>query len=76
MCKPLTLKKQVFEEGYDINRPSLFCGENYTFWKIRMWIFLELVDRGMYYPIINGSYIPMHTINNMQVEKDFVRVKV
>ena len=29
------------------NRPPLFTGENYPFWKVGMQIFLEFVDRGI-----------------------------
>ena len=30
-----------FGEGASINRPPLFCGLNYQFWKVRMKIFVE-----------------------------------
>jgi len=36
-----------------------------------MKIFLELIDMGVWNAIVNGPYIPMHTINNVQVKKDF-----
>ena len=62
---------QTFSEGVSINRPPLFAGENYLFWKIRMKIFLESIDMGVWDAIVNGPFIPMHTINNVHVEKDF-----
>jgi len=37
---------QTFAEGASINMPPLFAGENYPFWKIRMKIFLESVNKG------------------------------
>ena len=33
-----------FAEGASINRPPMFGGVNYAFWKIRMKIFMEPVD--------------------------------
>ena len=38
---------QTFSEGASINKPPLFSGDNYPFWKIRMKIFLEFVDKGV-----------------------------
>jgi len=31
--------KLPFDEGASINRPLIFCGLNYQFWKVRMRIF-------------------------------------
>jgi len=41
----MTLQNQTFFEGAAINKPPLFYGENYPFWKVKMEIFLELVGR-------------------------------
>jgi len=38
---------QTLAEMASINRPPLFAGENYLFWKIRMKMFLESVDKGV-----------------------------
>lgn len=35
-----------------------------------MKIFLESMDKCVWDVVINGPYILMHTINNVQVEKD------
>jgi len=45
--------KLPFGEGASINRPHLFSGVNYQFWKIRMKIFIESLDRGIWDAIIN-----------------------
>ena len=37
-----------FGEGASINRPPLFCGLNYQFWKVRMKIFVESLDKGIW----------------------------
>jgi len=34
-------EKLPFAEGASINRPPLFSGVNYPFWKIKMKIFIE-----------------------------------
>jgi len=34
-------EKLPFAEGASINRPLLFSGVNYPFWKIKMKIFIE-----------------------------------
>jgi len=39
--------KLHFAEGASIHRPPMFCGLNYQFWKVRMRIFIESIDRGV-----------------------------
>jgi len=51
--------KLPFGEGASINRPPLFCGVNYQFWKVRMKIFVESIDKGIWNAIKNGPFIPM-----------------
>jgi len=48
-----------------INRPPLFCGVNYQFWKVRMKIFKHSTDKGIWESIENGPFIP-------QVKRDEV----
>jgi len=38
--------KLPFAEGASIHRPPTFCGLNYQFWKIRLQIFIESIDKG------------------------------
>jgi len=40
-------EKLPFGEGASINRSPLFCGLNYQFWKVRMKIFVESLDKGI-----------------------------
>jgi len=49
--------KLPFGEG--INRPPLFCGVNYQFWKVRMKIFVESIEKGIWDAIKNNPFIPM-----------------
>jgi len=41
----LMVDRLPFGEGASINRPPLFCGLNYQFWKVRMKIFMESLDK-------------------------------
>ena len=47
-----------FGEGASINKPPLFCGLNYQFWKVRMKIFMESLDKGIWDAIENGHFVP------------------
>jgi len=59
--------KLPFGEGAYINRPPLFCGVNYQFWKVRMKIFMQSMNKEIWEAIENGHFIP-------QVKKDDVFV--
>ena len=54
-----------------INIPLLFTGENYPFWKVRMQIFLESVDRGIWDAVLNGPFVPVNVVNDVQEPKSF-----
>jgi len=64
---------QTFAECASINRPSLFTGENYPFWKVRMQIFLESVDRGIWDAVLNGPFVPVNIVNEVQEPKLFAQ---
>jgi len=51
-------EKLPFEEGASINKPPLFCGLDYKYWKARMEIFVESIDQGIWDAIENGPFIP------------------
>ncbi|XP_068486472.1 uncharacterized protein [Phaseolus vulgaris] len=59
--------KLPFAEGASINKPPLFCGVNYHFWKVRMKICMHSTDKVIWEVIENGPFIP-------QVKKDDVFV--
>ena len=61
--------KLPFAEGLSIHRPPMFCGLNYQFWKIRMQIFIESIDKGIWDAIVNGPYTPKCVVENKQVDK-------
>ena len=60
-----------FAEGASINRPPMFSVVNYQFWKVRMRIFIESIDRSSWNAIVNGPYVPMHVVNGVSTMKSF-----
>jgi len=61
--------KIPFAEGASINIPPMFGGVNYAFWKIRMKIFMESIDMGIWNAVVNGPFVPMHVIKEETVKK-------
>jgi len=49
----------------------MFSGVNYQFWKVRMKIFIQSIDRGIWNAIVNGPYIPVSVVNGIFVTKPF-----
>jgi len=64
-------QNQTFAEGASINRPLLFTGENYPFWKVMRQIFLESFDRGIWDAVLNGPFVPVNIVNDVQEPKPF-----
>ena len=58
-----------FGEGASINRPPLFCGLNYQFWKVRWKIFMESLDKGIWDAIENGPFVPKFEKDGSVIEK-------
>ena len=61
-------EKLPFGEGASKNRRPLFYGLNYQFWKVRMKIFVESINRGIWNSITNGPFVP-------KLEKDYVFIE-
>ena len=51
-------------EGSSINRPPVFSGEGYAYWKVRMKIFIEAIDTDIWEAVQNGPYVPMHRVGD------------
>ena len=62
-------EKLPFGEGASINRPPLFCGLNHQFWKVRMKIFVESFDKGIWNAIENDPFIPKFENDGSSIEK-------
>jgi len=54
------------------NLHLLFAGENYLSWKVKMQIFLEFVDRGIWDEVSNGPFFPIVTVNDVQIQSPFL----
>jgi len=67
----MTENKLPFAEGASIHRPPMFSGVNYQFWNVRMKIFIESTDRGIWNAIVNSSYISMSVVDGVSVEKSY-----
>jgi len=65
----LIVEKLPFGEGTSINRPPLFCGMNYQFGKVRMKIFVESIDRGIWHAIVNDHFVPNVEKYDVFIEK-------
>jgi len=62
-------EKLPFGKGASINRSPLFCGLDYQLWKVRIKIFVESIDRGIWDVIVNGSFVPKIEKNDVFIEK-------
>jgi len=65
--------KLPFVEDASIHRPPMFSGINYQFWKIRIKIFIESINQGIWDAIINGPYTHNHIVANVQVDKPWTQ---
>jgi len=58
-----------FPEGNSINKPVVFNGEGYHYWKTRMQIFIEAINLNIWEAIEIGSFIPTMVVGNATIEK-------
>ncbi|XP_068497761.1 uncharacterized protein [Phaseolus vulgaris] len=65
------VEKLRFGDGASINKPPFFCGLNYQFWKVRMKIFVESLDKGIWDAIENGPFIPKFEKECASIEKSW-----
>jgi len=61
--------KVLFAEGSTVNRPPMFNGMNYAFWKIKMQIFMESTDALIWEVVVHGPYAPMQVVKDEEVVK-------
>ena len=59
----------LFPEGNSINRPPIFNGVGYHYWKTHMQIFIEAIDLNVWDEIEVGPYIPTMVAGNATIEK-------
>ena len=63
--------KLPFAKEASIHMPPMFFGVNYQFWKVRMKIFIESIDKGIWNALVNEPYIPVSVVNGISVAKPF-----
>ena len=54
-------------EGAAINRPPLFGGEGYAYWKVRMKIFIQAIDNEIWKTVEKGPHIPYTLVEDVQM---------
>src|SRR3954466_10302140 len=59
----------VFRDGGSNNKPPLFFGEYFDFWKIRMKAHLEAQGIEIWEAVQNGPFVPTIVINGVESTK-------
>src|ERR1044072_1802909 len=59
----------VFRDGGSNNKPPLFCGEYFDFWKIRMKAHLEAQGDEVWKAVLNGPFVPTSVVNGVGTPK-------
>jgi hypothetical protein len=59
----------TFRDGGSSNKPPLFSGEYFDFWKIRMKAHLEAQGDGIWNAVAEGPFIPMSVVNGVGTPK-------
>src|SRR3954465_16026615 len=62
-------QRPVFKDGGSNNKPPLFCGEYFDFWKIRMKAHLEAQGEEVWEVVLQGPHVPIMVINGVGSEK-------
>jgi len=63
-------KIKFMSEGGSSNRPPLFEGTDYYYWKGKMELFLQPQDNDMWTIVENGNYIPYDEDLNVKKKED------
>ena len=59
----------VFRDGGSSNKPPLFYGEYFDFWKIRMKAHLEAQGEEIWDAVQNGPFVPVTGVNGVGSSK-------
>ena len=65
----MTSTNSFLPEGASINRPPVFNGEGYAYWKTCMRIFIEAVDLDVQDAVENGPFVLTHILDGRKIEK-------
>ena len=56
-------------EGQSINRPPLFLGTNFSYWKARIKIYIQAVNYHLWRVILKGPQILLIRVNSIDIPK-------
>ena len=56
-------------EGQSTNRPSLFSGINFSYWKARMKIYIQVINYHLWRVILKGPQIFLIRVNGIGIPK-------
>lgn len=59
----------IFRDCGSNNKPHLFCGESYDFWKIHMRAYLKAQGDDIWDVVENGLFIPTSVVNGVGTYK-------
>lgn len=65
----MALANPVFKDGGSSNKPQLFFGEYFDFWKIRMNAHLEAQREEIWDVVQNGLFVPTTVVNGVGIAK-------
>ena len=57
-------------EGQSTNRPPLFNGTHYPYWKTRMTIYVQAIDFQLWRVITRGPHTPTKRVDGIDIPKD------
>ena len=57
-------------EGQSTNRPPLFNGSHYPYWKTRMTIYVQAIDFQLWRVITRGPHIPIKKVDSIDIPKN------
>src|SRR3954470_18609517 len=63
------IQRPVFKDGGSNNKPPLFCGEYFDFWKIQMKAHLEAQGEEVWEAVLQGPHVPTTVVNGIGSEK-------
>ena len=66
MARPMSTS---LAEGQSINRPSLFLGTNFSYWKARMKIYIQAIDYHLWQDILKGPQIILIGVDGIDISK-------
>src|SRR3954466_13688851 len=58
-----------FKDGGSNNKPPLFCGEYFDFWKIRMKTHLEAQGEEVWEVVLEGPHVPVTVVDGVASNK-------